>query len=650
MRNGGKFRLLVWVWLLTAEIVLAQLPSGIPTGPTQSDTTKRGVRRSSSGSALLDDSTRRVYGPKTTLWTSEQKIFNNQGSYVPLDTSVFNYHQWTYLQRLHNGYQDLGNVGTALNPIFPMPADGIGVSSGFTSYRAYYDDQEPVYYNTKSPFTRIRIIWGGQGRSMTHVEFSRNINPRWNFGFDYRPILVEKQLQGAGRGDRQVISHYYDFYSRYQSKNDRYSILFSFRRIRHRVNENGGVDLNADATEEDFYDPNARIKLTTISTEELRNGFHIFQTYQLAKPMQVYWTLDLGRSINVFNNPDKSTLSFFDTLVDSAAVENSFRFATAQSEAGIKGSAGFLFYNVYYKFRRYVVENSSWDSTALTALPFSRSGIEHYLGGRLRLQLDSTRFLQAEGEYLLDGNYRLQGKLTAPWFEVSALSQLAKPAFMPQAYRGTHDYWANGLDNVFTNQLGGEVRLRRKQFLLAPGARYQIITNHIFFKFNDSGVQKVLPVQATGNQQLLQYYVRMNLPLVKNLFLRPMVTYSNVIQSDQDALQIPELFVNTQLAFENYLFKKAIQVQLGAEFHWRSSYFAYGYDPAIQSYYWQNQVQSESFPFVDFFFNGRFQGGRFFVRYNNLMQNFLGRGYQPTPGYPAQRPVIDFGFDLILFD
>ena len=38
-------------------------------------------------------------------------------------------------------------------------------------------------------------FWGGQGRATTKVEFIRNINPRWNFGFNYRPILVEKMIQ-----------------------------------------------------------------------------------------------------------------------------------------------------------------------------------------------------------------------------------------------------------------------------------------------------------------------------------------------------------------------------------------------------------------------------------------------------------------------
>ncbi|MBK8292460.1 MAG: hypothetical protein IPK96_17505 [Flammeovirgaceae bacterium] len=62
-----------------------------------------------------------------------------------------------------------------------------------------------------------------------------------NFGFNYRPILVDKQIQRQGKGDRQTISQYYDFHSSYKSENERYFITGNYRRIRHRVNENGGI-------------------------------------------------------------------------------------------------------------------------------------------------------------------------------------------------------------------------------------------------------------------------------------------------------------------------------------------------------------------------------------------------------------------------
>ncbi|MEQ9414752.1 MAG: putative porin, partial [Cyclobacteriaceae bacterium] len=195
-------------------------------------TTAKAQRR---GSQVVDDSTRNVYGPHTTKWITEEDLFFDRNNYQAVDTSIRNYHRWNYVNRLNNTYKDLGNVGTPLFPIFPVLEGSIGVSTGFQVYDQYFLTEEPKYFDTKSPYTRMQIIWGGQGRAMTRIEFSRNINERWNFGFNYRPILVDKQILRASKGDRQTISHYYDAYTAYRSENNKYQVLFNYRRMRHSV-------------------------------------------------------------------------------------------------------------------------------------------------------------------------------------------------------------------------------------------------------------------------------------------------------------------------------------------------------------------------------------------------------------------------------
>src|SRR3982751_5749662 len=90
------------------------------------------------GSSILDDTTRNVYGPKTSRWTTQQDLFENRPNYQPLDTVLTNYHRWTYVQRFNNFYKDLGVMGTALSPIFPVvPSTTIGANSGCTAYEPY---------------------------------------------------------------------------------------------------------------------------------------------------------------------------------------------------------------------------------------------------------------------------------------------------------------------------------------------------------------------------------------------------------------------------------------------------------------------------------------------------------------------------------
>ncbi len=612
--------------------------------------------RKGKGSQIVDDSTKNVYGPKTTLWITENDLFLNKKNYQPLDTTLSNYHRWTYVQRFNNFYQDLGNVGTALNPIFPFTSETIGVNPGYSVYTPYYNTESPVYFDTKSPYTSFRLVWGGNGRAISKIEYSRNINPRWNFGFNYRPLMVDKQIQRKGKGDRQTTSHYYDLYSSYRSKDDRYLLLFNYSRIRHRVNENGGILLVTDTTINDYYDVDAQPYLLAAQTEEQKNALHVFHQYQLASPFQLYHRLDITKQINRFTDKPKSEANYdqyfsyinHDKDIDSVTVSDGIEFKTIVNEVGIKGNAAFLFYNFYYKIRTFSTYNRYVDESLLT---FKNDGVENYVGGKIAFQFDSLSELSGNAEYLLDGNYRLQAELKTPWLDAKGISALAKPGFLSQAYRGSHNSWVNDFSSIFSNQLEAYLKVKWGRLFISPGARYTVLKNYIYYKENKvASEQKVLPTQSSGNQQAFSPELRMSLRFFRNFYLRPQIIYTSLLKNDDNALRIPEWFGNAQLAYENILFNGNMQAQIGVDLHWRSSYTAMGYDPAIQQYYVQNSFVNQAFPLADVFFNGKFKRGRFFVKYHNIVQAATRKGYLITPGYRGQPNIMDFGFDLILFD
>lgn len=629
----------------------AKKPETTTPGQTQQQPARKGK-----GSQIINDTTKSVYGPKTTLWITEEDLFLNKKNYQPLDTNVFNYHRWTYVQRFNNYFQDLGNVGTALNPIFPSYSETIGANAGYSVYSPFFDTEAPIYFDTKSPYSSFRLVWGGDGRAVSRIEFSRNINPRWNFGFNYRPLLVDKQIQRKGKGDRQTISHYYDLYTSYKSKNDRYLLLANYRRIRHRVNENGGILLVNDTTVNGYYDPNAQPYLVAAQTEELKKTLHVFHQYQLASPFQLYHKFDITNQKNRFTDTKSSELNYnkyfsytnTDEDIDTVNVSDGMDFKTMVNEMGIKGNAAFLFYNFYYKIRSYEMDNRYlYDSL----LSFSKKGVENYIGGKIAFQFDSLGELSGNAEYLLDGNYRLQAELKTPWLDAKGMSVLAKPGFLPLAYRGSHNEWNNDFSSTFTNQLEAFLKASWRGIFVSPGARYIVLRDYIYYKENNvSGEQTVLPAQSSGIQQAFSPELRMSLRFFRHFYLRPQVIYTSLLQNDDEALRMPKYFANLQLVYENIVFKKNMQVQVGFDVHWRSSYTALGYDPAIQQYYVQDGFVNEAYPLTDVFLNGKFKGGRFFVKYHNLLQAFTGTGYIITPDYRGQINILDFGFDLILFD
>ncbi len=609
------------------------------------------------GSKVVDDSTKNIYGPKTSKWITEKDLFENKTYYQPIDTSITNYHRWTYVQKFNNFYKDLGNVGTALNSIFPLLYSTIGVSTGYTAYEPYYKSEELKYFDTKSPYTRMYIVWGGNGRAATRVEFSRNISPRWNFGFNYRPLLVDKQIQRIGKGDRQTISHYMDAYMAYRTNNDKYSILVNYRRIRHRVNENGGVNVTKppDSTYTSLFKKEVSRKLKAAISIEQRNNFHYFHQYKVGKALQVYHNGDMGKQYNLYKDDKAQDSTYYDHYEknlgkDNIKIKDSVKFSYLQNEFGIKGNTKNLFYDFYYKIRSYhfTYKYLSQDSLALN--PQSQ---EKYVGSKIIYSLDSINSIGGWAEYLLDGNYRIEGELNTKWIDASVKRLLSKPGFVQNAYRGSFDYWNNNFGNVLTDQAFAFLKTNLGPLFISPGFTYTSYQNYIYYvKRNGLPTvdQLVLPTQSKGTQILVSPEMRMDFKFFKNFHFRPQVIYSKLLKNDDNALRIPEVFINSQLAFENLLFKNSIQVQIGMDVHWHSAYTALGYDPAIQQFYVQNDLLTPSFPLVDIFLNGKIKTGKFFVKYHNIIQLFTQSGYLLTPDYPAQRNILDFGFELLLFD
>jgi len=648
--------------ILAGTVVLAQetpppkkrVQEGIQNTTTSNN--KEAKQPAGKGSQIVDDSTKNVYGPKTTLWITENDIYLNKNNYQPLDTTIIDYHRWTFIQKLNNFYQDLGNVGTALNPIFPIAPVTIGATPGYSTYAPYFELAEPRYFDSKSPYTRILLVWGGDGRARTHIEFTRNINPHWNFGFNYRPTLVDKQVQRARKGDRQTVSHYYDLYTSYKSKNERYQLLASYRRMRHRVFENGGILLAFDTTYAGYFDENAGPYLNAAQSEELRNVVHVFQQYQLASPFQLYHKADFTRQRNLFSDVAANEINYDayfgytnpDSDIDTTTVSDGTRFNTMVNEFGIKGKAAFFYYSLFYKLRLYNTANKYLDHLAL---PYNKSGAESYLGGQIAFRFDSLSELSGQAEYLLDGNYRLQAQLRTPWLDATGTSALVKPGFLPLAYRGSHHEWINSFNDPFTNQLSAFLKAKWGRLFVSPGATYTALSNYIYYRENDAINQPtVIAAQSGGNQQIFVPEVRMSLRFLRHVYLRPQVLYTSFLNNDGNVLRMPKWFGNAQLAYENMLFKGNLQVQIGVDAHWRSEYAALNYDPAIQQYYVQDKTTARAFPLVDVFFSGKFKRGRFFVKYHNLQQTITGLGYLPTPNYRGQGGIVDFGFDLILFD
>ncbi|WP_276373814.1 putative porin [Chryseolinea sp. H1M3-3] len=606
------------------------------------------------GSRIIDDTTKQVYGPKTSKYYFEKDVFFNRITYHPIDTAIRNFHRYNYIQRHNNLYQDLGNIGTAIRPIFYQVPDIIGVTSGFDAYNLYWDDEQIRYFDTKSPYSNIRATLGGKGRSMTRVTFSRNITPQWNFGFNYRALLIDKQIQRQGKGDRNVRGTYYDIYTSYQSPDSAYRVMFNYRRNNHESDEYGGIVDNADEFEyKDYFFINAQPFLQDAASRELRMNAHLYHQYEIGKALQLYHTFDRYRQGNQFlDGPsDNEYYDYFDRQMDTTKTWDKVKFKYVRNEVGIKGNLLKLFYNGYYAIRDYTFTNNHIDTTGTQI-----SGVESYIGGRMSLHLDSIGEITGWVEVQQEGNFRIDGQIKSKWFEGSIKQVQYAPSLLQQGYRGSHDSWTNAFSNVNATEINGYLHYNSKILKVSPGLSFTRLGNYIFFKEDAiSDGQRVLPIQSSGQQVIVSPELKFSFTFMRHINLSSQIIYSKVLDNPDNAIQLPDLFINAQLSYENIFFNGNLDMHAGVDVHYKSSYYPLAYDVPIQQFYVQQQITGEAikvpeFPIVDIFFSARIKRGRIFFKYHNLMQAFTKQGYMLTPGYPGQRNIIDFGFDWSFYD
>lgn len=602
------------------------------------------------GSGILDDTTRQIYGPNTTRFTLESNIKYNNPYYWSIDTTVLNLHRFQYVAQHNNLYQDLGNIGTAISPIYPKLPGRIGATSGFTVYDMYYMGPEEVkYYDTKSPYSMFGVIWGGDGRAITDAKYSRNIDARANIGFDFKGLFIDKQIQRVRRGDRHVEGIYYRGYGSYSTKNGKYTVLANFIRNRHKVDEYGGILLSSDtASRAEYFAENRQTILQEAKTDELRTNYHLYHQYKLNDFIQLYHSFDRHKQQNDFLDDPDTTSAFYDFFeVDSALTKDRSKLTYIQNEIGLKGDIGKTFYNFYYKARKvdfeykYLLEDS---------LNFETDYLENYAGFNLRFGNDSVSFISAYGEYMLGGEYKLGGEIRNKWFFGQLYSVKNTPTYIQRAYRGSHDVWENDFDSPISSSLRAGLNVKLGPVRIMPSAEYALLTNYIYFKEFDVEEQKVLPVQTSGDINMLKGQLDLSIDFLKVFNFNTKLIYTNVSGGSADAISVPELLGNAQISYHEILLDGNLEWQIGFDLHMKSDYYAQGYDPIIMQYYVQDDFIVNAYPIWDVFLNAKINRGRFFIKYNNLMRVVRQTGYFLTPYYPGQDDILDFGFSWSFYD
>ena len=588
---------------------------------------------------ILDDSTKQVYGPHTTEYTQEKYIKYNDPQTFNIDTLLGVRHRFNYVNAADNKVQDLGNIGTAMRSLYPQLPDQIGLTSGFNAFDWYArQPDDSKYYDTKSPYTKLSLVFGGNGRSMVDVAFSRSDSTVFNFGFDFKRITSDKQVGATlSRGDRNVESTAYDVYARWHP--GKYQLLLNYIRFNHKQFESGGaIPLESGIPDDLFAEENPEVWLNNALSEDTRSHYHIYQQFALSELLQIYHQFDLTNQKNSFEDPNLGADGDFfqQFLIREDSTVDEVQTDIIRNEAGIKGLYKGVFYN-FYLMRRDV-------QYAPKYLPASGFIAENYLGANLRYRLGSQT-LNFEGLLQDGGSYKLKGTFDNKFIRASYTRVQYDPAFMYQNYFGNHGEWQNSFTSPTADVLAGSLDVTPiKALRLRPAVTITNINDHIYFN------QQMQPTQASGAAQIFTAEAQVDWHFLKRFHINTQIVSTGITGDAKDIFRIPDWLINSKITYTNLLFNEKLEAQFGLDLQYRSSFFGHDYDPSVQQFFLQDTFEIPDYFLADFFINFRVGRALLFAKLVFLNQGLDRPGYFTAPYYMGQNRVFDWGFTWQFYD
>jgi hypothetical protein len=601
---------------------------------------------------ILDDSSKLVYGPKTTLEFSQSGWENNRQDTVNVDTSLYEIEKFAFTDKLQGTYQNLGNIGTALGPLYYHAPKVSGIRTGYSAYDPLVHNPGTFrYFDTKSPFIDLKVVLGGQGRSLIDVLYTQNVTPNWNIGLEINRLNIDKQLGAVqNEGDRNLESSQISLFTQYQHPKRPYKLLGYLNQFNHQVREIGGIYYTDESEDTEIYQyRDASLLLSEATATDIRQDVHLFQSYGFFEFFQLYHQFDYSRQRFTYLDYTDGAGSTYNTyldfypnfFVDEDSTFQSFDFKSLQNEIGLKGGSQSVFYKFYARHRRVGYEWLYLQSTD----PVN----ELYVGGMTRFNWKEIFAVQAQGELMNTGDYQLEGKLTSELISVRYRSQLYQPTLLERRYFGNHFDWDNNFNSTFANQLDGEISLKLGRFFITPEASFTSLSNYIYYDTTatPTPTDNALIIGKVGTS--IDFELSTSQEFDEGFKFETSGYFNQVAGNEQEVYPIPQWLVNARWYWEGKWFENAVPMQLGFNFHFKSGYYGRAYHPSIQQFAVQNNDFLEGYFTIDPFVSMRVNNVFVFAKMTHVNMPIVG-GYFITPRYLGQERIFDFGVRWLFFD
>ena len=237
------------------------------------------------------------------------------------------------------------------------------------------------------------------------------------------------------------------------------------------------------------------------------------------------------------------------------------------------------------------------------------------------------------GEFRANGELQTSFKLFKKdaYIKANAYIKNTTPAFFQRHYHSRYFWWDKDFNNIQQFYAGGEINLASTETRISAGV--ESIQNYVYFGKNGE------PGQHDSNIQVITARLKQDFHF-RALGWENELAYQ--ISSDQSVLPLPDLSVYTNL-YLKFKLAKVLSVQIGADMHYNTAYYAPYYEAATQQFQVQDKVKVGNYPLINAYVNFHLKQARFFVTAYNLSSKFVAPNYFSLAHYPLNPMVLKMG-------
>ena len=591
---------------------------------------------------------------------------------IPIDTLMDGIHNFNYIFKKSISNTYLGNFPSPYEANIFITRNTVQDFYPLTYIRAFlFKPEDALNFNTTTPFTRLKYFTGGgkgKAENILDVWHVQNIRPWWSAGMRYNLISSD------GRYSNQKAKAYnFSIFSTYEK--DRTTLSLFLNQNNGHFQENGGIKEKSYVT--DSTNQKAENMPVWLNGSEAKNSyrnlnFNLQAQYNIGKGKELVHEKDTFYTYPakaVFNfrvegnehwyREQSINFEFFpNTYLDSTATYDHTRnkIYDVSTKFVLNEHPKYKYLPGVYvglDFKHEVYDQRTAFDTVTHTASFGKTNYSGtYITAGL-FNIDSTSLLNYDvagslcvlGHYA--GNFKIDGFISqalrkdrSSLLRADASVELKSVNPFFDRYVGNHNIWENDFKPIKTIKIEGKYINTRLRTELGIG--FNNIFSYVYFDTlampqQTSKTLMVLTAWAKENFRAGHFYFDQNVYFQKS--------------TQEDILSLPAISVYSHNYYQNYLFKKALELQIGIDLFYNTKFYSDNYMPSIMQFYNQRKEKTGNYPKVDVFLNLHIKRAMIFVKYEHVNYHLKNHGnFFSAADYPINPGMVKFGIQWDFFD